>query len=231
MTYYFHRSILSSRLITRQVMLQQVALRNSNPFQSSLSSPLSRSYTNSTIHLSSRNIPSKESTSPLNLNNKIGNQFPNTIFVKYVMAGVASLVLVDLLHTGYQNRHNLKTVEKDTDDKLVPRPKVVDRLIKIFQPDEDQINYNIIYGNFGTGKTTLIKIALSKIGQVEDKNNKVTQDGGTGIIYVDVPVNPSFNNFGDVFIKALKFASSKENIFSTKHLNSSGIRLSLMIYY
>src|SRR3954453_23615551 len=46
MAYYFRRSVLPSRLVTRQVLQpQKFALRNSNPqlFQSSLS----RSYTNS----------------------------------------------------------------------------------------------------------------------------------------------------------------------------------------
>ncbi|GES99296.1 P-loop containing nucleoside triphosphate hydrolase protein [Rhizophagus clarus] len=165
MAYCFRRSILPSRLITCQVTLQKVALRNSNPFQSSLS----KSYTNSTIHLSSHKIPSKESTSSPNLNNKIRkgfvNQLPTAIFVKLVMAGVVGLALVDFFYTGYQSKHNLNTVEIDTDDELTLRPNVVERLVKIFQPHKYQSSYHVICGDVGTGKTTLINIALRKLRQ------------------------------------------------------------------
>jgi len=61
-------------------------------------------------------------------------------------------------------------------DKFVPRPEIVERLKRIFQPYEDQSFYYMVCGEHGTGKTTLTRIASSEVGH--------------GVIYVDVAVLP-----------------------------------------
>lgn len=59
----------------------------------------------------------------------------------------------------------------------------------------------MICGEFGTGKSSLIKMVSKEIG--------------SGIIYVDVP--PYINDFGKVFGRALNF-TFEENITLTKQL-------------
>ena len=81
-----------------------------------------------------------------------------------------------MLYAWYRNGCNEcllnKTVENGTqpkitnvsEDELVSRPLVVDRLKKIFQPNRDQSFYHIVCGEIGTGKTTLTKIASNEVG-------------------------------------------------------------------
>ncbi|CAG8735848.1 22006_t:CDS:2, partial [Racocetra persica] len=212
MAYYFRNSVLPSRLVTHQVMFsqqQKFAIRNSKPvlFQSSLS----RSYTNSTFPPPS---PQDSTSSPyLNKFAKAtAKRLPTFIIGKLVVAGVISLISVDLLYAGYRNWHNEhllnKTVEKGTrpeidvsDDELVPRPLVVDRLKKIFQPNRNQSYYFVVCGEHGTGKTTLTRTVSREVGQ--------------GVIYVDVPAN--FNELGEAFGKAINFAF-EEQISITEQL-------------
>ncbi|GBB88550.1 hypothetical protein RclHR1_01510001 [Rhizophagus clarus] len=210
MAYYFRRNVLSSRLATYQVMFlqsQKVALRysNHNLFHSSLS----KSFTNTAIHSSPHNIPSKESSSSPNLNKNLvkfskgpAKRLPVSILVNLVIAG---LVSVDLLYAWLLNKYNEhlvnNTVEKGTqpeiyisDDQLFPRPLVVDRLKKIFQPDRDQSFYHVVCGEYGTGKTILTKMASREVGQ--------------GVIYVEIPSDPSdhgMEGFGKVFGESLNF--------------------------
>ncbi|GES74430.1 P-loop containing nucleoside triphosphate hydrolase protein [Rhizophagus clarus] len=96
-----------------------------------------------------------------------------------------------------------KTVEEGTrpkidisDDKLVSRPLVVERLKKILQPDRDQSYYYLICGEHGTGKTTLARIASSEVG--------------CGVIYVDIPAN--LDELGEAFGKAINFALEKVSV-------------------
>jgi hypothetical protein len=114
---------------------------------------LSRSYTNPTFH-----SPTEESTSSSNLNKylgKTGKSFVkheiiyvrcsifSFIFAKLVVTGVGFLVSFDLLYAWYRNRSNIRlinnTVEKGTrpnvkisEDKLVPRPVILERLKQFF---------------------------------------------------------------------------------------------------
>ncbi|CAI2183564.1 1328_t:CDS:2 [Funneliformis geosporum] len=219
MAYYIYRSVLPSRLVTRQVMFlqpQKFALRNSNPvlFQSSLS----RSYTNS-IKSPPPNTPSEESTSSSNLNKYLGRigkgyakRLPTAILAKIIVTVLVGSISVDLLYAWYRNRCNErllnKTVEKGTrpdigisSDKFVPRPEIVKRLKEILQPYEDQSSYYMVCGEHGTGKTTLTRIASSEVGN--------------GVIYVDIP--PDFEVLGETFGKAINFAF-EEKISITEQL-------------
>ncbi|RIB22726.1 hypothetical protein C2G38_2173265 [Gigaspora rosea] len=197
----FHRSMLSSQLVTRKVLLSQLQkfVINSNP--ALLQSSLLRSYTSP--------LPSpQEDSSRLN---KFANA-TDDIIGKLVVAGVIGLISVDLLYASYQNRRNEyilnETVEKGTrpdvrvsGDKLIPRPKTVEHLKKVLQPYEDQSLYYVVCGEHGTGKTTLTRIASREVGQ--------------GVIYIDVPAN--FNEFGAAFGKVINFAF-EEQISITKQL-------------
>ena len=94
------------------------------------------------------------------------------------------------------NRRVNKTMEKGTqpqdkvsEDKFIPRYEIMVQLRKIFQPDEDQSSYYVIYGEHGTGKTTLIK--------------RVAREIGKGVIYIDIPED--FNKLGEEFGKAINF--------------------------
>jgi len=94
------------------------------------------------------------------------------------------------------NRRVNKTIEKGTqpqdkvsEDKFIPRYEIMVQLRKIFQPDKDQSSYYVIYGEHGTGKTTLIK--------------RVAREIGKGVIYIDIPED--FNKLGEEFGKAINF--------------------------
>ena len=114
----------------------------------------------------------------------------------------------DILFAWFLNKYNKRllnnTVEKGTrpkivDDKLVPRPLIVDHLKKIFQPCRNQSFYHVICGEHGTGKTTLTRIASNEVGQ--------------GVIYIDIPAD--LDELGEAFRRAINFAS-------VEHVSLSG---------
>ncbi|PKY29590.1 hypothetical protein RhiirB3_446278 [Rhizophagus irregularis] len=79
-------------------------------------------------------------------------------------------------------------------DELFPRPIIVSHLKAIFQPAKNQSRYYTVCGEPGTGKTTLIKLALKEVGR--------------GVVYVDVP--PFVNDFGETFGEAINFAFEED---------------------
>ncbi|RGB22461.1 P-loop containing nucleoside triphosphate hydrolase protein [Rhizophagus diaphanus] len=192
---------------------QKNAIRNSNPvlFQSSLL----RSYTNFTF-------PQDDSSSSSYLNKFVKSTakwLPTVIIRKLVVAGIIGLILVDLFYAGYQNVRNErllnKTVEKGTqpeinisDDEFVPRPLIVDRLKKIFQPDINQPSYYVVCGEHGIGKTILTRIASREVGQ--------------GVIYVEIPSDPSdsgkidIEDFSEEFGKSLNFKFEEYISYTTQ---------------
>src|SRR4051794_15889879 len=105
MAYYFRRSILPSRLVTRQVMFlqpQKFALRKSSPvlFQSSLS----RFYTNSTFPSPPPNIPSEEFTTAFVLGKYLGKVKKS--LKKFIFASLISFIILisgDFLSAWYLN--------------------------------------------------------------------------------------------------------------------------------
>ncbi|CAB5382713.1 unnamed protein product [Rhizophagus irregularis] len=141
----------------------------------------------------------------------IRNSNPTVIIGKLVVVSIISLILVDFFYAEYQNWYNEhllnKTVEKDTqfkidilDDEFIPQPLIIDRLKKIFQPNRNQSYYHVIYGEYGTGKTTLTKQAI-----------------GQGVIYVEIPADAeNIDDFGIVFGKSLNFAFEKHISFTAQ---------------
>ncbi|GES86142.1 P-loop containing nucleoside triphosphate hydrolase protein [Rhizophagus clarus] len=134
-----------------------------------------------------------------------------SIVLSSVMGLVVSILLFfvsgDVIYAFGRSKYNEyllnKTVEEGTrpkidisDDKLVSRPLVVERLKKILQPDRDQSYYYLICGEHGTGKTTLTRIASSEVG--------------CGVIYVDIPAN--LNELGGAFGNAINFALEKVSV-------------------
>ncbi|RIB18756.1 hypothetical protein C2G38_1321378 [Gigaspora rosea] len=139
----FCRNILSPRFITQAMFLQpQTRLR---------------SYTNSTSYSSPPNTHSEESTLSPSQNKYLGKigkgytkRLPTAILANMIVSAIIGLISVDLLYAWYRNGRNErllnKTLEKGTrpeidisDDELVPRPKVVERFVKIFQPHKSFI--------------------------------------------------------------------------------------------
>ncbi|RIA81977.1 hypothetical protein C1645_836098 [Glomus cerebriforme] len=128
-------------------------------------------------------------------------------------------------------------------NELVPRPLIIERLKKILRPSKDQASYYVVCGEHGTGKITLTKIASREVREVKDENNNennnenknennnenknennnenknennnVTQEGGMGVIYVDVPA--AFEEFAEEFAKAINF-TFEEHISYTAQL-------------
>lgn len=83
------------------------------------------------------------------------------------------------------------------DSKFIFRPEIAKYFEKIFQPDKDQSNYHIIYGNKGNGKTTLAKKIANEVGQ--------------GVIYVDTPYN--VEKFEKSFGSILDFTFEEDGSF------------------
>jgi hypothetical protein len=114
--------------------------------------------------------------------------------------GGAVILAGDLIYLGWINQSNErrvnKTMEKGTrpqelisEDKLIPRSEVVERLKKIFLPGKDHSNYHVVCGEHGTGKTTLTIKAAREVEK--------------GVIYVDIPsctdTDQSETLFGEAF--------------------------------
>ncbi|CAI2177568.1 3892_t:CDS:10, partial [Funneliformis geosporum] len=81
-----------------------------------------------------------------------------------------------------------------SDDEFFPRPIIVNHLKAIFQPAKHHSRYYTVYGEHGTGKTTLIRLASREVGH--------------GVVYVDVP--HVVNNFGKAFGEAINFAFEED---------------------
>ncbi|RHZ90238.1 hypothetical protein Glove_2g19 [Diversispora epigaea] len=119
----------------------------------------------------------------------------------------------DLFYACCRNKYNVyrlvKAIEKGTrpknvsDDKFIPRPLIVKHLKKIFQPDSGQSFYHVVCGEHGSGKTTLVRLAV-----------------GGGIIYVDVPSD--VEDFGVAFGKALNFTFEERISFTQQLARKSG---------
>ncbi|CAG8655736.1 10138_t:CDS:2, partial [Ambispora leptoticha] len=196
-------------------------LRNLRPdlFQSSLSRP----YANSSPSL---HTSPEESTSSY-LNKYTVKRLPIAILANIIGTVIVGGISWDLLYAWYRNRCNERllneTVEQGTrpdvgasEDTLVPRPVIMERLKKILQPDEDQSYYHVVCGEHGTGKTTLTRIASRKVGEDKDKGIQ----GGMGVIYVEIPADAEdIEDFGIAFGKSLNLAFEERISFTGQFMN------------
>lgn len=71
-------------------------------------------------------------------------------------------------------------------ESLIPRDDLLSEVKRLVEPSEKGRLYPLIIGEHGTGKTSLIQLAISGV------------DSPQGIIYVDLP--PECNSEGDVAI-------------------------------
>ncbi|KAJ3076565.1 hypothetical protein HDU98_002085 [Podochytrium sp. JEL0797] len=81
---------------------------------------------------------------------------------------------------------------------FVDRPSVESDFVRMVTPQEDPASYFVVVGEHGTGKSTMMKAACSKVGG--------------GVIYVDVPAN--VRNFGDAFAHAIGFKFHPSHSFA-----------------
>jgi polynucleotide 5'-kinase involved in rRNA processing len=58
---------------------------------------------------------------------------------------------------------------------LIPRDDSVEEIRKLIEPSEEKRPYPLIIGEHGTGKTSLIRMAISRMSKARD------------IIYLDLP--------------------------------------------
>ncbi|CAB5371280.1 unnamed protein product [Rhizophagus irregularis] len=133
--------------------------------------------------------------------------FITTTFT-YLTRSICLYLVIDKFLYSYINRTNKRKInerieigtrpEMDIpDSKFIFRPEIAKYFEKIFQPDEDQSNYHIIYGNKGNGKTTLAKKMANEVGQ--------------GVIYVDTPYN--IENFEKSFGSIHDFTFKEDSSF------------------
>lgn len=128
---------------------------------------------------------------------------------KLLLSSSAALLTSDWTYRMWviksNNRRVSKTVEKGnrlqeivSDDKFIPRFRIMRVLERILQSNENQSSYYIINGEHGSGKTTLIR--------------RIANDIGKGIVYVDVPED--LNKFNDEFGKAINYIFKEDAINS-----------------
>ena len=85
--------------------------------------------------------------------------------------------------------------------QLIYREDVIKELKRILKPISDYSYYHVIFGNHGTGKTTVVRQCAREVGK--------------GVIYVDVP--PVLDEFVDNLAKAIGY-SFKEYVSFTESL-------------
>ena len=66
-------------------------------------------------------------------------------------------------------------VFKETTEHAIPRKSLVEKIRQLITPAEEDRLYPIIVGEHGTGKTSLIKLAVNGM------------DEPNGVVYVDIP--------------------------------------------
>ena len=84
------------------------------------------------------------------------------------------------------------------DSAFIHRPSLEADFERMVTPSNKPTKYFVVAGEHGTGKSTMMKAACSKVGG--------------GIIYVDVPENVL--DFGDAFADAIGFKFHASNTFS-----------------
>ncbi|CAG8716452.1 8792_t:CDS:2 [Gigaspora margarita] len=204
------KNIFPSHFVNRRVLLLQslnFTLRNARPDLLQ-----SLPYANSS---SSHHTSPEESTS-YKFTKDTAKRLPTDILAKIIVAGLVGLLSLDLSFAWYWSKNNerliLKTLEKGTkpeaavaNEELVKRPLVVEHLKRIFNPNKNVSNYYMICGEHGAGKTTLTKIASKEVGK--------------GVIYFDVPENPTIEKFGMALGQVLNFTFEEHISFTAQLIN------------
>ncbi|RHZ88571.1 hypothetical protein Glove_22g87 [Diversispora epigaea] len=111
-----------------------------------------------------------------------------------------SNLLIKTINKGTRPRTGVSSVQ------FFPRTEIVERLKRILQPDENQPHYYLICGEYGTGKTTLVRTASSYVDH--------------GIIYVDIPAR--IEDLGIAFGQALNFAFEERISFTNQLIRKLG---------
>ncbi|RHZ46055.1 hypothetical protein Glove_637g7 [Diversispora epigaea] len=200
-------------------MLEVIILNFKLNFRSDLFQLLPYTNSSSFCHISS-----EKSTLPLSKIVKYNiEQLPTSLIVNLIVVVISLFIPIDLIYAWYRNKCNElllnETMENGTRPKVevpieefVPRSLVVNSLKKIFTPNKYQSFYYIICGEYGTGKTTLVKTAAKEVGQ--------------GVIYVNIPTNINQNSqkfdiledFGVAFEKALNFKFEEHISFTAQFI-------------
>src|SRR4051812_10029201 len=183
-THIFSGNILSTCVITSKVLFFQppkYALRNSSShlFQSLLS----RSYTSSTLNESEKcetvflnpkkKVPVQDEQAKLykiNWKERVGKLLLDGGILGSLLFLIGDGIFVWWVYRTNEQHIN-EIMEKGTrpqsigtDDEYVSRHKDIERLKIIFQPNKNHAYYHTVYGEPGTGKTTLLKIAANEVG-------------------------------------------------------------------
>ncbi|RIA86433.1 P-loop containing nucleoside triphosphate hydrolase protein [Glomus cerebriforme] len=194
----FRKNMLSHFITHKTLSFQpsKYALRNSNSYLSQ--SLFSKSYTT--------NKSEKLKPGSFDLKNEeiLTNSYLYNIN-EFLLSGSLLFIIGNIIYVYYESQTNVKriseTMEKGiqlkmlTDKNYISRFKDIEKLKKIFQPNETHSRYHIIYGKPGVGKTELIKEVVNEIGK--------------GIIYINIPSEPY--NLDNEFKKAFNFIF-EENI-------------------
>ncbi|KAF0446276.1 ATPase family member [Gigaspora margarita] len=203
------KNIFPSHFVNHRVLLLQspnFTLRNARP---DLLQSLPYANSSSSHHTSEESISYK-------FTKDTAKRLPTAILAKIIVAGLVGLLSLDLSFAWYWSRNNehliLKTLEKGTkpeaavaNEELVKRPLVVEHLKRIFNPNKNVSNYYMICGEHGAGKTTLTKIASKEVGK--------------GVIYFDVPENPTIEKFGMALGQVLNFTFEEHISFTAQLIN------------
>ncbi|KAF0496184.1 ATPase family member [Gigaspora margarita] len=204
------KNIFPSHFVNRRVLLLQspnFTLRNTRPDLLQ-----SLPYANS----SPSHHTSPEESISYKFTKDTAKRLPTAILAKIIVAGLVGLLSLDLSFAWYWSRNNecliLKTLEKGTkpevdvaNEELVKRPLVVEHLKRIFNPNKNVSKYYMICGEHGAGKTTLTKIASKEVGK--------------GVIYFDVPENPTIEKFGMALGQVLNFTFEEHISFTAQLIN------------
>ncbi|CAB4434517.1 unnamed protein product [Rhizophagus irregularis] len=139
--------------------------------------------------------------SPLHI---IGYIFGTAWIIDFLFTCCRSLYNECRLHKTIEKGTKLPDISKCND--IIPRTAILNQLKEILQPTEYHSSYHMICGEFGTGKTLLIRTAAKEVGH--------------GIIYVDVPSN--IKDFGIAFGEALNFAFEEDITFTRQLIRKIG---------
>ncbi|CAB4488582.1 hypothetical protein RhiirA1_467093 [Rhizophagus irregularis] len=178
----FHKGIIPSQFATRFLQLSKFNLKPNYKVQSSYPRYHTISFPNKYEKWKPTYFIQKKRWPPIQNYLHYNNcEYNNTSkLFNIILYGCGLIIPYGSLIYWAQSykQHNIKILEKEILKEVVlpygyiSRPEVVEQIKKIFQPDNDHSYYHVIYGEVGTGKTTLVKKAIKEVGK--------------GVIYIDI---------------------------------------------